>query len=323
MANEIAVREDNAIMVQPQNSIFLSIERFEFAKKVAAMLAGSNMVPAQYQGTAGVGNCMIALNLAERLNVDVFGLMQTSYVVHGRPGFEAKLLIALFNANTRLFIPPLRWENKGDFPEGEDAGCRAYAKDRETHDILYGDWIDFNMVKKMGWFDKKGPDGTSSSNFWRTMKGQMFRYRAASFFINAYEPGLKMGIMTIDELEDSNIINVTPMPSHLPEEDATAKIHTAHEAIKKEAPAPIEQPFEGLGQDPREDKQGYGYLSEVGKLKKEIITLDGNDNAYYEALKIYDAKKSPQVKEMYRDTLISDLKRYIAGRNIDGPPITE
>jgi len=205
----MALEKKELGLMQREPSIFLSMERFEFAKKVAGMLAASTMVPDHFRGGAGVGNCMIMLNLSERLGIDVFGLMQTSYTVHGRPGFEAKLVIALFNERTKLFIPPLRWEMKGDFPKGKDAACRAYAKDKETGENLYGDWIDFDLIKGMGWYDKTGPDKKVESNMWRNMPGQMYRYRSASFFINAYEPGLKMGIQTIDELQDT-IIDITP-----------------------------------------------------------------------------------------------------------------
>ena len=187
-------------VINPSVSMFLNEERFEFAQRIGKMLAASTMLPDHFR--SNLGNCLIALNLAERLGIDVFGLMQTSYVVHGRPGFEAKLLIALFNSRSQLFIPPLRWEIKGDFPKGKDAACRAYAIDKDTKEPLYGEWIDWPLVKAEGWDSKNGSK-------WLTIPGQMFRYRSASFFINVFEPGLKMGIRTVDEIEDS-IIDITP-----------------------------------------------------------------------------------------------------------------
>lgn len=199
--NGYAENKDLAMIThQAQVSMFLNEQRFEFAQRIGKMIAASTMVPEHFRNN--LGNCMIALNLAERLGLDVFGLMSTSYVVHGRPGFEAKLMIAIFNARTQLFIPPLRWEFKGDFPKGKDAAARAYAVDKETKEPLYGEWIDWQLVQAEGWDKKQGSK-------WLTMPGQMFRYRSASFFINAYEPGLKMGIMTVDEINDS-IIDVTP-----------------------------------------------------------------------------------------------------------------
>jgi hypothetical protein len=209
-------REEGAmglITKQAQVSMFLNEQRFEFAQRIGKMLSASTMVPEHFKNN--LGNCLIALNMSERLGIDVFGLMQTSYVVHGRPGFEAKLLIALFNSRTDLFIPPLRWEMKGNFPKGKDAACRAYARDKETKDMLYGEWIDYDMIEGEGWnTDKENRNGGITRSKWNTIPGQMFRYRAASFFINVYEPGLKMGIQTVDELEDM-MIDVTPQRAEI------------------------------------------------------------------------------------------------------------
>lgn len=221
------------ITKQAQVSMFLNEQRFEFAQRIGKMLSASTMIPEHFRNN--LGNCMIALNLSERLGIDVFGLMQTSYVVHGRPGFEAKLLIAVFNSRTKLFFPPLRWEMKGDFPKGQDAACRAFAVDKETREPLYGEWIDWEMVRGEGWLDKAGSK-------WKTIPGQMFRYRAASFFINVYEPGLKMGIQTVDELEES-IIDITPRPSLKIEGDKEAepgKDPYEVKPIQKEEPVTVE-----------------------------------------------------------------------------------
>ena len=74
-------------------SIFLNVIKFEHCQRVARMLAESSMVPKDFKND--IGNCMIALNYADRLDVDVFMLMQTMYVIVGRPAIEAKMVIAL------------------------------------------------------------------------------------------------------------------------------------------------------------------------------------------------------------------------------------
>lgn len=227
--NEEETKEMGLVTKQAQVSMFLNEQRFEFAQRIGKMLAASTMLPDHFRNN--IGNCLIALNLSERLGIDVFGLMQTCYIVHGRPGFEAKLLIAIFNARTQLFVPPLRWEMKGSFPKGGDAACRAYAVDKETQEPLYGEWIDWQMVNDEGWNKKQGSK-------WLTMPGQMFRYRSASFFINAYEPGLKMGIQTIDELEE--IIDIMPVkPASEKVADLQRKIN---EASKNGEPSGLKPP---------------------------------------------------------------------------------
>lgn len=292
----LQAKEDEVgmIMKRAQVSMFLNEQRFEFAQRIGKMLSTASMVPTHFRNN--LGNCMVALNLSERLGVDVFGLMQTSYVIHGRPGFESKLLIALFNARTQLFIPPLRWEMQGNFPKGKDAGCRAYAIDKETKEPLYGEWIDWDMVEEEGWNENKtireGPrKGEIIKSKWNTMPGQMFRYRSASFFINAYEPGLKMGIVTVDELEDM-IIDVTPESAGattIPEakdggspyevKQAPKEEQTAEEKPKEEAPAAEEKPTEeteppGDGEDKEEPKEGAKPKLEE-RYQKEIVEASG------------------------------------------------
>ena len=82
----------------------------------------------------------------------------------------------------------------------------------------------------------------------------------------------------------------------------------------------FEPPFEGLGEDPRNDPKGFDYLQEMTALKKEIITIDGNEEEYRQALSVYGAKKSPDVPESDRADIVKDLKKYIDGRKVDGQP---
>jgi hypothetical protein len=304
MSEELVKYEnENKMVVSNQSqSIFLSMERFEFAKKVASMLASSSYVPDQFRGPSGVGNCMIMLNLSERLGVDIFGLMQTSYVVHGRPGFEAKLIIALFSAQTKLFVPPIRWEMKGDFPKGPDAACRAYAKDKKTGENLYGEWIDWELIKAEGWDKDKG----SMKSKWNTMPGQMFRYRSASFFINAYEPGLKMGIMTVDELED-NVIDVTPRPARSAKDDAPP-VQTVTQYEIKPDPIPdeteikpdVEQTAEGgpQPQPPHQDEESDAPDPMTDKQRKMLFAkMKSAELSSKESKEFYDFIKPANKRE--------------------------
>mgnify|MGYP001558275757 FL=1 len=52
------------------------------------------------------------------------------------------------------------------------------------------------MVKAEGWHSKQGAK-------WASMPGQMFRYRAATFWARVFAPEVSMGIYTADEIEDA------------------------------------------------------------------------------------------------------------------------
>ena len=189
-------------------SIFLNVIKFEHCQRVSNMLAASTMVPEAFQ--ENVGNCMIALNYADRLNVDVFMLMQSMYVVHGKPGIEGKMVIALIN-KSGLFVGPLQWEFTGE-KEKDEWTCTAFAKHKETGEILKQS-IDWKMVKRMGWYNKKGPDKTVESNFWRSIPEQMFKYRTASWFANSYCPEVKMGLYTVEELKELDAVPMIQSPN--------------------------------------------------------------------------------------------------------------
>lgn len=186
-------KEEMAVQPMEKDTMFFSVKRFEFAKQVAKMFAESTMVPDQFKGAPGMANCMIALNLAERMNVDPFMLMQNMYVVHGRPGIEAKLAIALINGCGRF--EPIQYEVDG---EGKSRQCRAFAVEKKSKKTLYGPWVTWALVEAEGWNKPKG----SIKSKWETMPEIMFRYRSAMFFARIYVPDVLVGLKTTDEIQD-------------------------------------------------------------------------------------------------------------------------
>lgn len=170
---------------------FFDLQGFELLQRVAKAFASSTLVPAQYQGN--VANCMIALNLSERLRADALMVMQNLYIVHGNPGWSSKFLIASVNTCGRY--ESIRYEWRGE--EGKpNFGCRAWTIEKSTGERLNGIWVDWKMVKAEGWDAKKGSK-------WLTMPDQMFIYRAAAFWQRAYAPEISMGLTTAEELQDT------------------------------------------------------------------------------------------------------------------------
>lgn len=168
-------------------------KKFEVLQRKAKMLVSSTIVPETYRGN--IGNCIIALEMAERMGTPPLMVMQNLYVVHGNPAWSSKYLIGTINASKRF--SPLRYEFKGE--EGKpDYGCRCYAyeaSDKEHKEPLYGDWITLDMANKEGWTKKAGSK-------WLSMPNQMLRYRAAAFWQRVYCPEISMGLLTAEEAED-------------------------------------------------------------------------------------------------------------------------
>lgn len=161
------------------------------------MLSASTLVPKEFQGN--MGNCAIALNIAKRLGADPFMVIQNIDIIHGRPSFRATFLIAMVNASGRF--TPLQFRMSG---EGASRSCVAWAKDKETGEVVEGTEITMAMAKAEGW-------STKSGSKWVTMPEQMLRYRAAAFFARIYAPDITLGMQTSEELRDIEPArNVTP-----------------------------------------------------------------------------------------------------------------
>lgn len=172
------------LMVDPKTDAWNLVQR------KAKAYSTSPMVPKEYQGPSGLGSCIIAIELAERMNMPILMVMQSMDVIHGRPSFKAQFLIATWNACGRFSA--IRYKFSG---EGDDYGCVAWAIERETGEVLEGTRVTIGLAKKEGWYAKSGSK-------WQTMPEQMLRYRAAAWLVRAYAPELSMGLHMTDEVED-------------------------------------------------------------------------------------------------------------------------
>lgn len=174
----------------PAPMSFFTADGFELMQRIAKAFMASDLVPQQYQGN--LPNCLIALDMAQRIGANPLLVMQNLYVVHGTPGWSSKFLIATVNTCGRF--SSMRYEWKGE-PNTPEYGCRAWAVERDTGERLDGIWVTWAMVKSEGWSGKKGSK-------WLTMPDQMFIYRAAAFWQRVYAPDLAMGLQTAEEVRD-------------------------------------------------------------------------------------------------------------------------
>jgi hypothetical protein len=227
MNNENSVNNANQIAaVEDLVPGFTSKQSLELALKAANILSKSTLVPKEYQGN--LPNCVIALNMAARMNADPLMVMQNLYIVYGRPGWSSQFLISTFNTSGRFST--LRYEWVGE--EGKDSyGCRAWAIEKNTEEKLVGSTVTIGIAKKEGWYDKNGSK-------WQTMPQQMLMYRAASWFIRAYAPELAMGMHTAEELQDA--ITLDPGDYEIKVEQEIQQ-HANSEEIDIDAPEPQQE----------------------------------------------------------------------------------
>ena len=195
-------QETSLSIAKTGTSIYSSWESFESAQRMAKSLSSSSFVPPAYQNN--IPNTLIAMEVANRYGnmknaPSVLAVMQNLYVVHGKPGFEAKFVIGLIN--TCGMFSPMRWKvyNEGSQTQW---GMRAYCTDLRSGEELVGSLVDMEMANKEGWLFKKDKNGRDIVTKWQSMPEQMLTYRSASFWIKKWAPELLLGMSMADEIED-------------------------------------------------------------------------------------------------------------------------
>lgn len=170
----------------------LDSARFAQLQRVANMFADSDMVPDHFKKNPA--NCGVALQMAFRMKIDPMMLLQNMYIVHGRPGIEAKLAIALINSSGK-FATALDWEFKG---EGDKRSCTCFAIDHKGK--RREQTVTWSMVVAEGWNLVRGEKGVKPK--WLTLPDLMFQYRSAMFFGRLNCPEVLLGLHSKDELDD-------------------------------------------------------------------------------------------------------------------------
>lgn len=187
---EVATQSTNKV-TDFSLGIFGTSDNFIMANQMAKALAISSIVPTTYQNN--VGNCLIAIEQAQRLNISPLAVMQNLHVIQGRPSWASKFLIAMIN-NSGKFDMELQFDENTD-KEGRPFSCVAWTTKNGRR--VEGMKVDMEMAKSEGWLGKNGSK-------WKTMPQLMLRYRAASFFSSLNCPELTLGLYTKEELLDGN-----------------------------------------------------------------------------------------------------------------------
>jgi hypothetical protein len=172
-------------------SAFGSLSQFKDAQRMALMLAHASIVPEAYRGDEHIGDCVIALEIANRIGASILAVMQNLLVVQGKPGWSSQFLISCVNATRRF--SPIRYQMTGT--RGEDSwGCIAWAVDK-SGEPLKSPEVTLKMAKDEGWYHRPGSK-------WKTMPELMLCYRSATLFTRLYAPEITMGIQTTEEMAD-------------------------------------------------------------------------------------------------------------------------
>jgi hypothetical protein len=228
-----------------------SSQGFSLAQRVAQAYASSDAVPAQFrlynlkksgsteqwvENPAAIGNCLVAIEVAQAIGMSVVMVMQNADPIQGKLRWNSKFQIAAVNASRRF--SPLRfdfqnlgrikakykektgWDKAANKPiyaerevEVENIQCIAWAVPHGTvipagvgtlaqakqagMAVIEGAPVSMKMAVEEGWY------GKTDSKWQGEMKTLMLQYRAGTFFAGIHAPDVVMGMgMSSEEAHD-------------------------------------------------------------------------------------------------------------------------
>jgi len=207
--------DSTAITTTSSGSVFSGIAAFEDAQRIAKALASSTLIPPQFQGQQGFANCLVALEIANRMGMGIFQVMQNLNIIHGRPGWSSQFIIGLIQGCGRF--------KDFDFVvtgTGDAMACYCTAVNVSTGKEAKGPTVSLEMARKEGW---------TKNAKWGSMGEVMLRYRAASFFGRMFIPDLLVGIQSQEEVIDVQEVKVQAQEPAISLSDLNAKIASAQD----------------------------------------------------------------------------------------------
>lgn len=246
MNNELQPKGNNAVVVSQPTQVgfnFFDPVQFDTMQRVCKLFASSELVPDMYKVSdknpieKAMANCMIAIEIAQRIGASPLMVMQNMVPIYGRPSWSSKFLVATVNTCGRFNPLQYRFTEKGmlgmvdytdyvwdnasrskravtkqfDGKKVMDIECVAYTTAKGSDKMLESSPVSIRLAIQEGWYTKNGSK-------WQTMTKQMLMYRAASFWTSAYAPELSMGMKTIEENQDIQDVDYQEIKDN-PEEE--------------------------------------------------------------------------------------------------------
>jgi len=187
MENEIFSLETE-IQENPKKCMLDSLRE---AYTIAKTMCQAEIIPQAYQNKPA--DCMIAIDMASRMDVSPLMVMQSLYVVKGKPSWSGQACMSFIqtNPNFRNVKPIYVGE-----PNEDSRGCYISAERTSDDSEVKGVCVTIAMAKAEGW---------TSNRKWINMPDLMLAYRAAAFFARVYCPSILMGVLVEGEAEDITI----------------------------------------------------------------------------------------------------------------------
>jgi len=187
MGQEVAIQSPRSnglasVRVVEDAIAIFDTARFEHYQRIATVMANSSLVPAHLKGAGSgeaVSNCFLVVELADRWGMSPFAVAQASFVVQGKIGFEGKLIAAAIEKKLGFKLSHAFTGNVGT-PE---RGITLTSPDGRSISGTVKQW-------------------QTTNSMWKSQPDDQLIYRGTRQWCRRHEPGIILGIYSVDEIED-------------------------------------------------------------------------------------------------------------------------
>ena len=193
-AELVGQNEEKLALTEPKMNntavtMWNDVELFKTTQRMANLLIASDIIPQSYKGK--LSDCVIAIDMANRMGVSPLVIMQNSQIVRGNFSWKGTACKAMIDGCGKY--------KDSYYVEVGERGTDTWGYYLEAIDkrdrIVKGCEETIKMAKDEGWYQKDGSK-------WKTMPELMLKYRAAAFFFRTECASLAMGFLTTEEQED-------------------------------------------------------------------------------------------------------------------------
>lgn len=189
------------LVLQDSSVAIFDTAQFEHMQRIATVMSSAKLVPVHLQGS--VADCLMICQQAHRWQMDPFALAQATYVVHGRFGYEGKLVAAVINTRARL-------------------------REKMSYDIT-GTGDDIKVVVSAAFEDeeeartveatvKEAKTQSSGNRKWNELPDQMICYYGARKWARRHAPELMLGVCSEDDIQQQEMKVINPEPVDMEKE---------------------------------------------------------------------------------------------------------
>ncbi|WHQ72725.1 hypothetical protein KEC54_13915 [Methylorubrum extorquens] len=267
--------------------IFAAPDKFEHAQRVAKVFAESALVPSHFQNK--LANCLIALNIADRMGEDPLTVMQNLAIVSGKPCWQTQYMIARAN-KSGVFSSRITWRAEG---QGGDLAVTASAALADSGEVV-SVAVSMAMAKADGWLKNAK---------YQSMPEHMLRWRSAAMLIRLYAPEVMLGIQSTEEVEDATQSaprDVTPPRQVVssaqpagPRPSGPPRLAASKPAPEAEKPAPVEtqQPDPAVEDDAEAVVTQFENDVQLARTEEDIADCEAVVTPYAESDRLCRAQR--------------------------------